>query len=128
MSTPQLSPLGFKHLENGNTTKICGRFQIVAGPVMGPFVGAGFTPTRTGVGDYLITFGNAFSYLLSGSAICQVAGAATDLVAQLGAFTPGGTGAATLQIRTKAIGVNTEVTNNDWVHFEATLYGECLEP
>ncbi len=125
MSTPTNKPIGFFHRER-DVVKICGRFQIVAGPVMGPYVGAGYVPTRTGAGDYLLTFTGAASSFISGAANCECAIAATDLYAQFGAFTPGGAAAATLQIQTKAIAADTEVTVDDWVHFEVTLYGECL--
>ncbi len=126
MSIPQNSPMGFYHRERGDTTVVCGRWivdnagaQVVSG-------GVGFTANRTGAGDYLITFADAFSFMLSASAICQVTANTVDLYAQIGAFTPGAAGAATLQIRTKAIGVNTEVVGAE-VCFEAILYGQSLE-
>lgn len=120
-----MKEIGFWHYNQGEEMKVCGRFQITAVPAMGPFVGQGFTPTRAGVGDYLLTFTGAAARMTSAKATCQCA-AATDLDAQIGAFTAGAAGAATLQIRTKAAGANTEVTALDWVHFEVTLYGECL--
>jgi len=126
MTTPTNKPVGFFHRERGDLVKICGRFQIVTGPLMGPYVGQGFVPTQTGAGDYLLTFTGAASAFVSGVATLEKAAPAADLYAQIGAFTAGGAGAATLQIRTKLAGANTTVVDDDWVHFEVTLYGECL--
>ena len=121
MSIPKNEGQGFYHYESG-ATKICGRFQIVAGPAMGPWFGRGFTPTRVGIGDYLITLTDAFTQVVSASATCQVAANNVDLYAQIGAITVGA--APTVQIQTKAIAADTEVTANDWVNFEITLRSE----
>lgn len=121
MSIPKNDQRGFYHYEPG-ATKICGRFQIVAGPVMGPYFGSGFTPTRVGVGDYLITVTDPFTQFLNASATCLVALNNVDLYAQIGAITVGAT--PTVQIQTKAIAADTEVTNDDWVCFEITYRSE----
>ncbi len=126
MTIPTNKPVGFFHRERGDLIKICGRFQIVTGPVMGPYIGQGFVPTQTGAGDYLLTFTGAASALISGVTTIQKATPAADLYSQIGAFTAGGAAAATLQIRTKAAGANTTLQDDDWVHFEVTLYGELL--
>ena len=119
---------GFWYQGHGDLVKITGRFRLAAGPVMGEYVGEGFTPTRTGVGDYLLTFTDAASLMVSGKAVCQINANNVDMEPQFGAFTAGGAGAATLQILTKTAGADTElpVGANDWVHFEVTLYGELL--
>ncbi|MHA2064275.1 MAG: hypothetical protein ACXABY_07840 [Candidatus Thorarchaeota archaeon] len=121
MSIPRNDRSGFYHYESG-ACKILGRFQIVAGPVMGPWVGRGFTPTRVGVGDYLITLTDAFAQIVSVQATCQVALNNVDLYAQIGTITPGA--APAVQIQTKAIAADTEVTANDWVNFEITVRSE----
>lgn len=125
MTTAQNNPVGFWHRER-NLVKICGRFQVDATPDISAWVGEGFEVSRTGVGDYLVEFTDAFSDLITVKANCQCAIAATDLYAQPAVFTAGGAGAASLQILTHAAGANTEVTADDWVHFEATLYSEGL--
>jgi hypothetical protein len=121
MSIPKNEGSGIYHYESG-ATKICGRFQIIAGPIMGPFVGRGFTPTRVGVGDYLITLTDAFAQIVSVQATCMVALNNVDLYAQIGTITPGA--APAVQIQTKAIAADTEVTNDDWVCFEITVRSE----
>ncbi len=127
MSTPRTYPQGFYH-EERNLTKIVGNFTVTAVPAIGVVTGNGFAVGRTGAGDYLVTFTDAFSYLLCGHVVTSnPSGAAVDMFAQIGAFTPGGAGAATVQIRTKTGAVNTEVPADDSVHFEFTLYGETLD-
>jgi len=124
-----MKEIGFWHMNDGDETKVVGRFQVVAGPGVDAdtFVGQGYTPTYVGVGDYLVTFDDAAAVMTSGKVTVQVAGAATDIFPQFGTFTPGAAGAATLQIRTTTAGAGPlEVTANDWVHFEATLYGQGL--
>ena len=124
-----MKDIGFWHSNAGDELKICGRFRLAAGPVMGEFVGQGFTPTRTGVGNYLLTFTGAASKLVSAKACCWVNANNVDLYPQFGAFTAGGAGAATLELNcTAAGGAATElpVGATDWVNFEITLYGECL--
>jgi len=121
MTIPKNEGRGIYHYEPG-ATKICGRFQIVAGPVMGPWVGRGFTPTRTGVGDYLVTLTDPFTVIVSVQATCMVALNNVDLYAQIGTITAGAT--PSVQIQTKAIAADTEVTANDWVCFEITCRSE----
>jgi len=131
MTNPRNNPKGFWHKEQ-NLTKISGRWDItgVAG-VVDNVVGHGFTVARdaANAGNYIITFTDGFACLLQAQAnvIADSGGGAIDLYAQLGAFTPGASGACTLVVRTKAIGVSTDPTATDGVCFEATLYGEDLE-
>ncbi len=115
------SPRGCFTYESG-AAKICGSFQIVAGPVMGPNVGRGFVATRVGVGDYLITLNDPFFGPIICTAVVRNAANNVDMYAQIGTITPGA--APTIQIRTKTIGANTEVPNNDWVDFEITAMHE----
>lgn len=121
MSIPKNESSGFYHYEPG-AAKILGRFQIVAGPVMGPWLGHGFTPTRVGVGDYLITVTDSFTELVTVTATVLNAANNVDMYAQIGAVVVGA--APTVQIRTKTVGAVTEVPNNDWVSFEITYRSE----
>lgn len=123
MTIPKNENQGIYHYESG-AAKICGRFQIVAGPVMGPWFGDGFTPTRVGVGDYLITLTDAFWQIVSAEATCQPALHNVDLYAQIGTITPGA--APAVQIQTKAIAADTEVTADDWVCFEIVVRSEDI--
>jgi hypothetical protein len=118
MTIPKNEGSGFYHYEPG-AAKICGRFQIVAGPIMGPWFGNGFTPTRVGVGDYLVTLGAAFAEITSVTATVQNAANNVDMYAQIGTITPGA--APAVQIQTKTIAADTEVPNDDWVNFEITV-------
>ncbi len=124
MTIPTNKPVGFFHRER-DLVKICGRFEVTS-PNITDQVGEGFTATHVGAGDYLLTFTGAASAFTSGVATLEKAIPAADLYAQIGAFVAGDAGAATLQIRTKLAGANTTVVAGDWVHFEVTLYGECL--
>jgi hypothetical protein len=121
MTIPKNEQRGLYHYEPG-AAKICGRFQIVAGPVMGTWRGRGFTPTRVGVGDYLVTLTDPFAVILSVQATCMVALNNVDLYAQIGTITAGATPA--VQIQTKAIAADTEVTVGDWVCFEIAVRSE----
>jgi hypothetical protein len=125
MSVPTNKPVGFFHRERGDLIKICGRFEVTS-PNISAQVGQGFVASHTGAGDYLLTFTGAASAFISGTVTLEKAVPAADLYGQIGAFTAGGAAAATLQIRTKVAGANTTVAAGDWVHFEVTLYGECL--
>lgn len=128
MSVPRYYPQGFYHSER-NLTKVCGNWTVGAVGAVNVVTGHGFTVARTGAGDYLVTFTAAFAYLLQAQACVEVnSGAAVDMYAQIGAFTPGAAGAATLQIRTETGAADTDPAATDAVHFEATLYGETLEP
>jgi len=124
MTIPKQERQGFYHEEPG-AMKIMGRFQIVAGPVMGPFEGNGFTPTRAGVGDYLITLDHPYTEINHAVATVQPATHTIDLYAQIGAITVGAT--PTVQIQTKAIAADAEVTADDWVAFEITVRNEDLD-
>lgn len=123
MTIPKNENLGIYHYESG-AAKICGRFQIVAGPVMGPWEGRGFTPTRTGVGDYLITLTDAFSEIVGVKATVQNAANNVDMYAQVAAIAAGA--APTVQIQTKTVAADAEVPNNDWVNFEITVRSEWI--
>lgn len=128
MSTPRTYPAGFYH-EEFNLTKVVGTWDIVGGAgAVNTVIGHGFAVARTAAGTYTITFTDAFSYLLSAHASMQtISGAGVDQYCQLGAFTPGAAGAATLVIRTKTIAANVDPAATDSVHFEATMYGETLD-
>ncbi|MHA2064276.1 MAG: hypothetical protein ACXABY_07845 [Candidatus Thorarchaeota archaeon] len=128
MSDPRNNPFKFWHLER-NLTKVSGRWSIVGGVgAVNVVTGNGFTVARTGAGDYLITFTDAFSELLVAQAhVAAISGAAVDMYGQIGAFTPGAAGAATLQVRTETGAADTDPAATDSVIFEATLYGETLD-
>lgn len=128
MSTPRENPHGFYH-EERNLTKIVGRWNITGGAgAVDVVTGQGFAITRTGIGDYLVTFTDAFSELLCAhTSMATISGAAVDMYSQLGVWTPGAAGIATLQIRTKTIAAVTNPAATDSVHFEATMYGEPLD-
>ena len=128
MSIPRYNPQSFWHKER-NLTKVMGRWVVGAAGAVGAITGHGFGVTLTGAGDYLITFTDAFTELHSCQCnIMAISGAAVDMYAQIGAFTPGAAGAATLQIRCKTGAVDTNPAATDSVTFEATLYGEPLDP
>ena len=128
MSIPRLNPQGFWH-PNRNLTYVSGNWTVVGGVgAVNVVTGNGFTAARTALGVYTITFTDAFSDFISGHAnVACITAANLYLVAQFGAFTPGGAGAATLVIRCKAAGAQAEVAATDSVHFEALLYGETLD-
>ena len=121
MSIPKNERSGFYHYEPG-AAKILGRFQIINTPVMGPWLGHGFTPTRVGVGDYLITLTDAFTQIVAVTATVLNAANNVDMYAQIGALVVGAT--PTVQILTKTVGAVTEVPDDDWVSFEITLRSE----
>ncbi len=126
MSIPRNNNRGFWHEESG-ATKVCGGFQIVAGPVIGLIVGnqgINFVPTRTGVGDYLITVQFQAFQLVSATATVRNAANNVDMYAQIGAVALGA--APTVQIRTKTVGANTEIPNDDWCYFELVLRSEWM--
>ena len=128
MSFPRNNPREFWHKEL-NPVIISGRWNITGGVgAVDVVVGQGFAITRDGAGDYLVTFTDAFSHLLCVKCGCSaISGVAVDMYAQPGAFTAGGTGACTLQIRTKTGAVSTDPAATDGVTFEAVLYGEALD-
>lgn len=129
MSNPRTNPHKFWHKER-NLTKVCGRWNITGGVgAVDVVTGNGFTVARTGAGDYLITFTQAFSHLLVAQAhVAAISGVAVDMYGQIGAFTPGAIGAATLQVRTETGAADTDPAATDSVIFEATMYGEPLDP
>jgi len=120
----------------GNQTKsflhapvvLAGSFTIVAGPVMGVQTGRGFTATRVGVGDYLITATDGthtdnYQSLQDANVIVQHtagAGGIADIIAKVGVVNLAAAGGATFQILTHdltpAIAV-AEVPADDAVHF-----------
>jgi hypothetical protein len=124
MTIPRHDPRGDYTYENGPAV-ISGSFQIVAGPVMGVNVGDGFVATRVGVGDYLVTLNDSFFGPIFVTATVRNAANNVDMYAQIGTITPGA--APTIQIRTKTAGANTEVPNDDWVHFEVVALSEWLD-
>jgi hypothetical protein len=128
MSNPRNNPSKFWH-PNRNLTYISGNWTVVGGVgAVDVVTGNGFAVARTALGVYTITFTDAFSDLITAHAnVACITAANLDLVAQLGPFTPGAAGAATLIVRAKAIGANTEVAATDSVHFDALLYGEPLD-
>ena len=127
MSIPRTNPQGFWHNER-NLTRLMGNWVVGAVGAVGVVTGNGFAVTRTGAGDYLLTFTDAFAYFLCGTVnVSCISGAAVDIYGQFGAFTPGGTGAATLQIRTETGAADTDPTATDSVVFECVLYGETLD-
>lgn len=128
MSTPRNNPQGFYHKER-NLTTVVGRWSVVGGAgAVNVVTGHGFTVARSGAGDYLITFTDAFSELLCAQAhVAAISGAAVDMYGQIGAFTPGAAGACTLQVRTETGAADTDPAATDSVIFSATMYGEPLD-
>lgn len=98
MSTPKYNNFGCYHYEHGPVL-VCGRFTVDGTPAPDDVTGHGFTASRTGVGDYLITFDDGFSHMLGG-AVSANSSAITGVMAKFGTFTPGVAGACTLQILT----------------------------
>jgi hypothetical protein len=131
MSYPRGNLEGYSHRLR-NPVKISGRFTADAAPVVTPtdVHGFGFTPTLAVAltpGRYLITFADAAARISNVRCITMCAGAAVDLIAIAGTFTPGGPGAATLLIHTMTGNVETDILVGDYVCFECTLYGETLD-
>lgn len=104
-----------------------GRFTLDGVPAAVDVHGRGFTVARTAAGRYTVTFADAVATLYNARCNVQVAIGSTDMEGQLGAFTPGGTGTATLILRTMVAAVETDVAVGDYVMFEATVYGEALD-
>lgn len=126
MSYPRGNLEGFYHREQ-TPVKIMGRFTVDAVPVTDLAVGRGYTVARTALGRYTVTFTDAYSQLITANATVMVAAGNTDVEAQLGAFTPGGAGTATLLMRCMVANAEVELTVGDYLMFEATLYGETLD-
>lgn len=130
MSTPKYNNFGVYHYEHGPVV-VCGRFTC-AGAAMGAYFGHGFVPTRTGVGDYLLTFTDGFSHFLGG-AISANDSAITGVQAKFGTFTAGVAGACTLQILTSedtaaaTVWQAVEVVAGEYVSFVVFLHTE-FEP
>jgi len=131
MSTPRGDPKGFLCREP-KCEKIIGSFETDAVPataIVNPR-GTGWVATVVGAvnGRFLITLTDAAYRLISGIAGMQVTtGAAVDMYAQTGTFTPGVTGAATVILRTFAGGAEADPAVGDRVHFELTVYGNPVD-
>jgi hypothetical protein len=128
MTYPRGNLEGFYHRER-TPVRIMGRFTLDATPVVVDIHGRGFTVTYAAVtpGVYTIVFDDAVSDLITANATVMVALGNTDMEMQLGTFTPGGTGAATLVLRSIVAAVETDVAADDYVMFEAVVYSECLD-
>ena len=128
MSLPRGNLEGFYHRE-GTPVRIMGRFTLDATPLVADIHGRGFTVVYAAgtPGVYTITFADAVAGLITANASLMVAAGNTDMEAQLGTFTPGGTGTATLVIRSVVAAVETDVAADDYVMFEAVVYSECLD-
>lgn len=105
---------------------LCGGVDIGAGGAVDAHHGHGFTMTRTGAGDFLLTFDDAFNGFLGGHVNAgNAAGAGGDLAANFGAFTAGAAGAATLQVCTQVAAVSTDPANGGRINFRVYLYSEA---
>ena len=128
MSTPRLDQKGFVH-RDGTLEKIVGSFEVDAAPAtaLTNLRGNGYTGAVTAAGRYTLTLTDAASRLVSGSATCEITSGAVDMYAQLGTFTPGATGAATVVIRCMTGAAETDLPVGDRVHFELTVYGNPID-
>jgi len=126
MTLPKGDLRGYSHRLN-NPIKIWGRFTLDAVPVTDDPQGRGYTVARTAAGRYTVTFDDAAAVLYHASCTVQVALGNVDMHGQVGTFTPGGTGAATLILRSMTGNTETDVAVADYVNFEATLYSEALD-
>ena len=126
MTLPKGDLRGYSHRLQ-NPIKIWGRFTLDAVPATDDVQGRGFTVARTAAGRYTVTFVDAAAVMYAGACTVQVAAGNVDMEGQLGAFTPGGTGAATLVLRSMTGNTETDVAVADYVNFEATLYGEAID-
>jgi len=106
-----------------------GRFTVDAAPAVNcvDLHGRGYTAAVTAAGRYTITFTDAVSDLITANATVMVALGNTDMEAQLGAFTAGGTGTATLVLRAMTAAVETDIAVGDYMMFEAVVYSEALD-
>lgn len=126
MSYPRGNLEGFYHRER-NPVRIMGRFTVDGVPVTDDQQGRGYTVARTAAGRYTVTFVDACPVLITANATTMVATGNTDTVAQLGAFTPGLVGAATLVLRNMIAAVETELAVGDYMTFDAVIYSETLD-
>lgn len=124
---PDTNPLGFYHHES-DPTLVCGRVAIGAAGAPGAITGAGVDSVvgGGGTGIYTITFTEAFNQMIGAQVSCGnlSATAAADLSCNLGAFTAGGAGAATLLVYTQAAAVATDPNNGGSINWAVTLAGE----
>ena len=129
MTYPRGNLEGFYHRER-TPVRIMGRFTVDAAPAVNcvDLHGRGYTAAVTAVGRYTITFTDAVYSLITANATAMVVSAgSTDTEAQLGAFTPGGTGAATLVIRNMTAGAETDLLVDDYMCFEVVYYSEAMD-
>ena len=124
---PDTHPLGYYHHES-DPTLVCGRVAIGAAGAPGAITGAGVATVvgGGGTGIYTLTFTEAFNQLVGARISCGnlSATAAADLSCNLGAFTAGAAGAATLVIYTNTGAVATDPNNGGSINYALTLAGE----
>ncbi len=112
---------------NGDQVRIWGKWtETGAGAIQDP-QGVGFTVAYTGAGIFTVTFAQAFGFLEGAHAYLQAAVTATDITGEIGAFTPGAAGAATLVVLSFASGAAADPATGDYVCFEAILRSEWLD-
>jgi hypothetical protein len=122
---PDTNPVGYYHHVT-DAVMVCGGVDIGAVGAVGAHHGDGFALTRTGAGDYLLTFTDAFNSFWSGVVNAgNASGVGGDLSANFGAFTPGAAGAATLTIGTQVAAVATDPANGGRINFVVYLNGEA---
>lgn len=117
--------LGYWHHVT-DAVKLVGSVDIGAVGAVGVHHGAGFTMTRTGAGDFLLTFADAFNGFLGGHVNAgHGAGVGGDLSANFGTFTAGAAGAATLEVGTQVAAVATDPTAGARIYFVCYLNSEA---
>lgn len=128
MSTPRLDQKGF-FTRDGHLEKVYGSFEDDGAGNIIAVVGKGFTATTTGAGTglYDVVFDDDTRRLVNASATLEQIAAAVDMIPQLGAFTAGVGGVASVRIRTKTAGANAGMAATDRLHFEFTIYGNALD-
>jgi len=122
---PDFREIGYYHYVT-DAVMVCGGVDIGAVGAVGVHHGEGFTMTRAGAGDYLITFTEAFNGFGSGVVNAgNATGVGGDLTANFGAFTPGAAGACTLTLGTQAAAVATDPAAGGRINFCVYLDGEA---
>ena len=128
MTYPRGNLEGFYHRER-TPVRIMGRFTVDAAPatVLDDVHGRGWTGAVSAAGRYTITFDDAVSDLITANASVMAAAGSQDSEAQLGTFTPGGTGAATLVLRCMTGNAETDLLVGDYMCFDCVVYSEALD-
>ena len=149
MGTPKGNLKGFKYFPGGGTfvdsgagvvqtvgqdsqgdqVRVFGRWTDTGAGAIDNVTGTGFTVAYTGVGIYTVTFTQGFTAMEAahGCTLNQATGTPVDQIVEIGAFTAGAAGAATLVILNFTGAAAADPAAGDYVCFEAILKSEWLD-